>query len=226
MGNLTAGRNDEKVQEVEMKKPLCAIIPAAGSSSRMGSAKAVLPLGGMTVLERIVQTYILAGVTEIRVVTGYDREKVQPVLRKLPAREVYNPRHKQGMYSSVQCGVASCDPEISCYFIHPVDFPLVVPQTIRLLCAAGHRNSDQIISPVYNGKRGHPLLVGASFRTAILEQDRPLGLKGLLNEYPDSIIPVIVDDSGIRLNMNTPADYQEVLSRINCPATGSNTEDI
>lgn len=205
---------DRRMQGREMKRPLCAIILAAGSSSRMGSPKAVLPLGGKTVLEHIVQTYLLAGITDIRVVTGHDREQVRSVLEKIPAGEVNNPRHHEGMYSSVRCGVASCGPEISGYFIHPVDVPLITPRTIRSLCASADPAGDRIACPVYEGRRGHPPFIGASFGRAILEEDRPQGLKGFLYEYSDAIVPVIVDDPGILLNMNTPMDYQEVLRRM------------
>jgi len=184
----------------------------------MGTAKAVLPLGGETVLEYIVQTYLLAGITDIRVVTGHDREQVRPVLEKIPAREVNNPRHREGMYSSVRCGIASCGPEISGYFIHPVDIPLITPRTIRLLCISADPAGDHIICPVYKGRRGHPPIIGASFGRTILEEDRPQGLKGLLYEYSDAIVPVIVDDPGVLLNMNTQADYKEVLRRMEDPA--------
>jgi len=209
---------DGKMQDREMKQSLCAIIPAAGSSSRMGSSKAVLPLGGKTVLEYIIQTYAFAGITDIRVVTGYDREQVRSVLRDLPAKEIHNAGYQDGMYSSVRCGIASCGPEISGYFIHPVDIPLVTPRTIRFLCASAGPAGDRIACPVYKGQRGHPPLIGASFRAAILEVDRPQGLKGLLYEYSYAIVPVIVDDPGVLLNMNTPADYQEVLRRMENPA--------
>jgi len=165
-----------------------------------------------------MQTYLLAGITEIRVVTGYDCEQVRTVLEKLPVQEVYNPRHTEGMYASVQCGIASCPPGISGYFIHPADVPLVSPETIRRLSAETNRIGERIICPVFQGRRGHPLLVGASFRTAILDQDRSLGLKGLLNEHGDAIVPVIVDDPGILMNMNTPADYRDMISRIQRPS--------
>jgi molybdenum cofactor cytidylyltransferase len=197
----------------EMKASLSAIILAAGSSSRMGSPKALLPLGGKTVLERIIRTYGLAGVSDIRVVTGYDREKIQPVLERIAAREVYNPAHQDGMYSSVRCGVASCGPEIFGYFIHPVDIPLVEVGTIRLLCESASPAGDRIPCPDYKGQRGHPPLIGAFFRTAITKKNRPSGLKGLLYEYSYAIVPVIVDDPGVLMNMNTPADYEEILKQ-------------
>ena len=47
-----------------------AIILAAGFSSRMGSDKALLELGGRTTLERIVNSHQEAGVDQIILVTG------------------------------------------------------------------------------------------------------------------------------------------------------------
>lgn len=202
-----------------MKPELSSLILAAGASARMGSPKALLPLGDETVIQHIITIYRSAGVRDIRVVTGYHQEEIQPILRSLQVREIYNPRYQNGMYSSVQSGISSYDQDISGFFIHPVDVPLIEPMTVRLMSSYPKQTGDTIICPMYQNRRGHPLIVGSSYRTAILDNTYPTGLRGFLYEYSYAIIHVMVDDPGVLLNMNTPADYQEVLTRLCIPSS-------
>ena len=53
-------------------KRTVAIVPAAGIGARMGQDKALLQLGGMTAIERIVATCHAAGIDEVIVVRRGD----------------------------------------------------------------------------------------------------------------------------------------------------------
>jgi molybdenum cofactor cytidylyltransferase len=54
-----------------------AIVLAAGKSTRMGRAKAMLPLDADdTFLTRIVRTFLDAGVDDVVVVLGHEAEKM------------------------------------------------------------------------------------------------------------------------------------------------------
>lgn len=187
---------------------IVAIILAAGISSRMGTQKALLQLGGETFLEKVVKAFITASVSDIKIVTGYERSSLEPLIARLPVQEIVNPKFLDGMYSSVQAGVASVQPDVAGFFIHPVDIPLISPQTIRILMKTPNFDSFHIVSPEFEGKTGHPPLIGRFFRDRILNTYPPTGLAGFLQNYKDAIITIQVKDSGIRMNMNTPGDYQ------------------
>jgi CTP:molybdopterin cytidylyltransferase MocA len=180
----------------------------------MGAHKALLPLGNQIVLERVVGSFISAGIHDIRIVTGYDRSTLQPVITGLPVLEIVNPHFHTGMYSSVRAGVASLEPDCTGFFVHPVDIPLISPATIRFLASTPGFDSNHIISPVFKGEHGHPPLLGSSFRELILASSPPSGLAGLLQNWKDAIITVQVQDPGIRMNMNTPDDYRHLLDLV------------
>ena len=56
-----------------MASVIPAVVLAAGRSSRMGRAKATLPLGDAdTFLSRIVRTFLAAGVDDVIVVVGHE----------------------------------------------------------------------------------------------------------------------------------------------------------
>ena len=70
---------------------VAAVVLAAGQSRRMGRPKLVLPWGDTTVIGRVVQALLEAGLNEIVVVTGGARRQVEAALAGLPVRPVFNP---------------------------------------------------------------------------------------------------------------------------------------
>lgn len=184
-----------------------ATILAAGFSSRMGTDKALLDLGGKPVIKRIVCSYQAVGIEQIIVVTGQNHT----ALRQLPLQAVLlqNPVPENGMFSSIQCGIAALVPAVDAFFVHPVDTPLVSPATLASLIAAlqQHPAVDGVI-PVYCGKRGHPPLLRSSMKEAAAQYQGGEGLRGLLSVCRTTLHPVA--DQGVLLGMNTPEQYEDL----------------
>src|SRR5216117_3558634 len=89
-----------------------AIVLAAGRSSRMGRAKASLPLDGAdTFLTRIVRTFHAAGIDDVIVVVGHEADEIARVFSQsgLPARFVMNANYDRGQLSSLVAGLAAID---------------------------------------------------------------------------------------------------------------------
>jgi len=190
-----------------MNTNTAAIILAAGFSSRMGSDKALLDLGGKPVIERIVSNYQSAGVRRIMVVTGQNHEQVRQL--NLKVELVRNPVPEEGMFSSVKAGVATLNGYCEPFFIHPVDTPLVSQQTLYLLFQALEQQiENDAVIPCYAGKRGHPPLVHQRLSGAILAYSGTNGLRGLLANCPVAELPV--NDQGVLLGMNTPQQYADL----------------
>jgi len=92
-------------------KDIAAIILAAGESRRMGQSKLTLPWGETTVLGQVVATFAAAGIEDILVVTGGEREGVEAEISRLeadfPVRAIFNAGYATGgMLSSLQRGLA------------------------------------------------------------------------------------------------------------------------
>lgn len=185
-----------------------AIILAGGFSSRMGSDKALLDLGGQPVIERIVSSYQAAGIERIIVVTGQNHAALAQLC--LPVVLVQNPMPEQGMFSSIQTGVAALEPAVDAFFVQPVDIPLVSSVTLSNLMAALQQNSVvDVVIPVFRCKRGHPpLLRRQQLAGAILAYNGTDGLRGLISRY--AVVEIPVNDQGVLLGMNTPQQYEEL----------------
>lgn len=192
---------------------VAALILAAGYSSRMGDFKPLLPLGRATVIERAVSGFLGAGIRDVRVVVGHRAEEVIRVLEPLGVRTVFNAAYDSGMYSSVVAGVGSLPPgEVDAFFLLPGDNPLVKPQTIRELVNAYRESRAGIVYPCFMGRRGHPPLIDMAYTGDILAGEQPGGLRTVLGRYESLALNVEVVDQGVLLDIDTPADYREVLA--------------
>lgn len=190
-----------------------ALVMAAGYSSRMQDFKPLLPLGQEKVIEKTINNFVKAGITDIRIVVGYQADLLLPVLEPLPVRILYNEDFAQGMFSSVLVGVNSLETDVAAFFLHPADIPLVKPRTIRriLLTYQKYAEEKRIIFPCYKGARGHPPLIPSYLKQYIRHWHGTDGLRGLLSKLSPKALELTVPDQGILLDMDTPQDYQHVL---------------
>jgi len=183
-----------------------AIILAAGFSSRMGSDKALLELGGMSALERLVTTFQAAGIARIYLVAGNNHEALQQL--DLPVLLLHNPQPEAGMFSSVRIGSLHLAEEVEAFFVQPVDCPLVSPETLHRLQEALQQQGADAVVPCCGAIKGHPPLLRASLRARIADYQRDDGLRGLLTVCTTAL--VAVPDQGVLLGMNRPEQYQQL----------------
>jgi CTP:molybdopterin cytidylyltransferase MocA/HD superfamily phosphodiesterase len=196
---------------------LSAVILAAGLSSRMGELKATLPLGTNTIMEQCLQLFRDCGIEDLVVVTGHRSEEIRAIAEKAGARMVHNPDFTSGMYSSIRTGVRHISKQSNGFFLLPVDIPLVRAATINLLIRSF--KPSRITYPVFDGKRGHPPLVGRDLISTIIKNVHPKGgLRSLLakveKKQPKQVVEVIAPDANILFDMDTPEDYTAGLRRL------------
>jgi putative nucleotidyltransferase with HDIG domain len=193
-----------------VERQLAAIILAAGYSSRMAEFKPLLPLAGSTALERCIGLFRAAGVAEVIAVLGYRAEELQPVAERAGARCVCNPHFEQGMFSSIAAGSRALAGWVETAFVLPADIPLVRPHTIRQLTAAFVSRRAGILYPVFEGRRGHPPLIARKILAEAAEEGGAGPLSELLTRHESEAIEIQVLDQGIHMDMDTPADYDEL----------------
>lgn len=185
------------------------IIPAGGRSERMGAAnKLLLPLRGRTVLDHVVETALQAAPLEVIVVTGHDRENVERVLDSGEALVIHNLDFEEGMGATIRTGIASAAPEASGYAILLADLPFVRSQTIVRL--AEHLRPTTIVVPTYRGERGHPVLLGRSFRDELLTLTGDVGGRAIIEAHTDSVVLIETGDPGTVRDIDTADDFDNV----------------
>jgi CTP:molybdopterin cytidylyltransferase MocA len=185
-----------------------ALILAAGFSSRMGSFKPLMQLGGYPLLQHLVLLYRKVGLVKISVVCGHKAEAVKAEAEKLGINWILNPSPEQGMFSSVKAGLialAGLASPVTGLFVHPVDIPLVRPDTVRLLMQAAEHSDRQVLIPTYAGEIGHPPLIDPELIPSILEYNGAGGLRAVLQLFAPELVPVA--DHNILFDLDEPDDY-------------------
>jgi len=176
------------------------LVLAAGASTRMGSPKALVELGGITALARIVATLRQSGVEPLVVVVA-DDHAVAAEARSAGAAVVVNATAASGRTGSIQAGLRALPPE-RLALVAPVDCPLVRASTVRALLARA--GEAALVRPRFAGRAGHPIVLAAAARDAVLAlpPDAPL------REWARGAtrLDVDVDDEEILANLDTPAD--------------------
>ena len=174
----------------------------------MGVGKPLLPVGGVTAIERVVSSLRAAGAEQVIVVTGHDAEVLLPVLRRLQVDRAHNPDYDSGMFSSVQAGVAGLRGDADAFFVLPVDVPLVTPRVLRLLRDRFERSGKGIVCPVCCGRPGHPPLLSARYVPALLQADRKGSLRAFISAFPEDQAGVDVRDLTVLMDMDAPEEHR------------------
>lgn len=194
-----------------------AIVLAAGMSTRMGRAKAMLPIGGGdTFLSRIVRTFQRAGVDDIVVVVGYQFEPVVTSVEDagLAVRFARNDDYERGQWSSLVCGLNMVDrPGVRAALLTLVDAPLVAPSTVRAVIDRYNRTHAAIVRPVRADAHGHPVLIDRALFDEIRRADPAAGAKPVIRAHVTAEGEVEVDDEGAFVDVDTPEEYERIRER-------------
>jgi molybdenum cofactor cytidylyltransferase len=193
-----------------------AIVLAAGRSTRMGSAKAALPLNGAeTFLTRIVRTLLEAGVDDVVVVVGHEPEAVVSSFAPsgLPARFVVNNDYDRGQLSSLVAGLGVVDrPGVVAALVTLVDVPLISPATVRAVIERYRTTHAPIVRPTSGTRHGHPLLIDRTLFDKLRGADPVAGAKPIVRAHASHAGDVPIDDEGAFTDIDTREEYERAIS--------------
>jgi len=184
------------------------LILAAGESSRMGSAKALLEFRGETFLDRLIRCFS-AYCSPVIVVLGHEPEVIRAGVRSAGnAVFVLNPDYSRGQFSSMQCGLRAVPEEADGVLFTPVDHPNIEPATVRQLIAAG----APIAIPQYLGRHGHPVLFTRALIPEFLGLGPEVQAREVLHGHASEIRYLDVADAGILDDIDDPDAYHRLLA--------------
>lgn len=189
---------------------IVAIVLAAGRSERMGAQKLLLPLEGMPLIARVVDEVLASPVDEVLVVVGQDRDAIEHALRGRPVKLVVNPHAGGDMLSSVRQGLRSIAGDARAALVVLGDQPGISRAVVAELILALDRRGGGIAVPTFQGKRGHPLLLAASYGDEILGSYDGVGLRGLLRVHHADVVEVPLASPEVLEDVDVPEDYRRI----------------
>lgn len=188
---------------------IIGIILSAGESKRMGTPKQLLPWGKTIVLQRIVDMASASRLEMILLILGCRADEIAGRISLSPqSRILVNQDFREGMGSSVQCGIRNSPPDAEAFMILLGDQPLVDTSAINRLIDSYYENGKGIVIPVYNGRRGHPVLFAARFKSELLAIGDQ-GAREVVHKHAGEILEVPMDTPHILKDMDTPQDYEK-----------------
>ncbi len=131
-------------------------------------------------IEVVIHLFQSCGISDIIVVTGHNKDRLEDIIRNTGARPVFNTDFKTGMLGSIQKGVRQVSSESWGFFLLPVDIAAVRPATIQTLIAAFNKHENSVLIPEFNGVTGHPPVISTRLVPSILSMDSDSNLGELL----------------------------------------------
>jgi molybdenum cofactor cytidylyltransferase len=193
------------------------ILLAAGQGRRFGADKLLQPLADGTPMALAAARQLQAVLPHsIAVVADADSELAAHLVR-LGLQVVANPHATQGMGTSIACGVAACPAAARGWIIALADMPWVPPSIIRGVAGALEQGAD-IVAPVCQGRRGHPVGFSARHGAALRQLRGDAGARGIIAAHRDSLQLIETAERGVLLDVDVPA----LLSAAPLAASGSN----
>ncbi|MFT7465097.1 MAG: molybdenum cofactor cytidylyltransferase [Pseudohongiellaceae bacterium] len=159
------------------RQNLLAIVLAAGRGRRVGGPKALLDLGGITALQRVLNALRAGGLEHIRVVLGAEAARVEASVKLEGVELAYTEDIDWGQSASLKAGLALAPVMGPGFAVHPVDVALVDGESVAQLHSAFAARAPgiDIVVPSVDGRRGHPAFFAAPLAAefAALGLDEP-----------------------------------------------------
>jgi len=182
-----------------------AILLAAGSSKRMGTAKQLLPLAGKPAIRHCLDAIIASGIKDIIAVLSPQAKGTEEVIEHLPVTIAFNNDPSSEMAESVRIGLRSVSRAASGVLVCLSDHPLIRSDTLKVLILRHGIQPNKIIVPVFKNGKGHPCLFP---RYCVEEVFQGVTLREIVQKDKRRVLSVEVHDEGILLDMDTEEDYK------------------
>ena len=186
---------------------ISAIVLAAGESKRMGKPKLMLPLGKSTILEQTIDNFLNSEVDEVITVLGYRAEEMLNLIANRPVIVAINPAYRRGMSTSIVAGLSMVSDRAQGVMLGLADQPFVDTQTINHLVDEFGAHNKGIAIPLYQGRRGHPVIFAIKYKEELLRLKGDVGGRDIVSHHPDDILEVTVNCEGVNIDIDTVSCY-------------------
>ena len=190
---------------------IAGIVPCAGASARMGRPKALLPIHGRTFIRAVVDALDAGGCEPVLSVVP-DDPLIEEAARATGARVLTNRHPGEGPITSMRLALAELEGSVEGVIYLGVDHPCVLAETVATLLDAARSTDAPLVIPTYEGERGHPSFFRESLFPELMDPTLDGGARTVVHRHLDRAELVAVNDPGIRLDIDTQAEYAAMLA--------------
>ncbi|WP_278618814.1 nucleotidyltransferase family protein [Ectopseudomonas oleovorans] len=184
---------------------VAALMLAAGYSRRFGADKRRATLADGRSLLAASLALPCSMLEEVWLVLRPD-ESITELGLPANIKLVQHPLTAQGMGHSLAAGAERllAESRADAVAIFLADMPAIRRDSLETLFA--HASANAIVLPSYQGKRGHPVLFGRAFWPQLAALSGDAGAKPVLQQHPEAVRIVELNDPGVLQDIDTPAD--------------------
>lgn len=193
--------------------PIVGVILAAGSSSRLGRPKQLLPLGDRPVLAHTVANAAQSALDGLVVVLGHEAAAIRGQVPFGTARVVLNPDYRAGQSTSLRAGLAALPPDTAAALFILGDQPLIGPAVLDALLTAHRQTAAPIVMPTYDGQRGNPVLFARALFPELAAITGDQGARGVIRAHQPDVLEVPIPAPPPTDDLDTAEDYDRLLAR-------------
>jgi molybdenum cofactor cytidylyltransferase len=205
---VSAMNEDPPVREAWV--PTAGIVLAAGMATRFGSTKQILPWKETSLVAHSVTTALEAGLDPVVAVIGYDADRVEKALTGLSVKIVSNPDFASGQSTSIRRGLGALPSRTGAAMFLLADQPLVTADLLRMIMCAHRRTLAPACVPVFDGRRGNPVLFDGMLFSELCGLRGDAGGRTLLEKHRDDLVAVPAGRAAL-MDIDTPEDYEQFI---------------
>jgi molybdenum cofactor cytidylyltransferase len=189
-----------------MRLNLAAVVLAAGKSERMGKNKLLLEVAGRPILDRLLDALDASTVDEVIIVLGHRPEELSPIAVAHDTQIVLNPSYEEGMTSSFKAGIR-CVSADAAFLILGDQLGLEAELLDRMAAEIEADQEVLIVSPIHQGRRGHPVLFRRSLFPEILSLGEEETVRDVVLRHEAAHVHV-EGNVWCTIDIDTPEDFE------------------
>jgi molybdenum cofactor cytidylyltransferase len=190
---------------------LAAVILSGGASRRMGSPKALLPFQGRPFLEHLLDIAKHPKIGVRRVVLGAHAENIEKEVALNPEEVVINENWEQGQLSSIRVALRSLPPGTDGMLLCLIDHPLISKGLVTALVDQFYATRAPIVVPVFEGRRGHPVIFAAALYEELEKAPLDVGARSVVWAHEAEVSEHITMEEGCVVNLNDPGAFARIV---------------
>jgi molybdenum cofactor cytidylyltransferase len=177
------------------------LVLAAGQSSRFGSPKQLVRIGGEALLQRAVARATELAGHAVTVVLGAHAADLTPLLRHSSATLLVNRHWQEGLASSLRLGVAHLPAGTEAVLVTLADQAAITAFDLRRLASAWRRQPDSVIAASYDSHTGVPAIFPAHAFGLLQELRGDVGARAVLSHLADRVLRVPMPNASIDIDV-------------------------
>jgi len=200
--------------EPQRDERIAAIVLAAGTSSRMGRPKQLLPYRGKPLLQHVIDLLPGLGLSDVVIVLGHQATEIASAIELPPGvRTIVNPDYASGQGSSLRAGLAAMTPDTAASLVLVGDQPGIPVEALRTVLDLRRPGAPPVIRASYGGKPGHPVLLDRATWSAVTLGTDDAGARTWMANNPEAVLTAPVSHS-LPIEVDSEDDYLRLLAEL------------